>query len=566
MSSQVKYPNRATVRTVIAAAIGILPLLPIVAKELGIESIPWVAAALAVTAGITRILANPLVAAWIEKYAPLLAPEPKAGKHSKRDDDTFTASSHAENLIFTPATTMNAAKDTAEKGRIVEGLIIPYGKAGMTSHGQVTAKKGSISIPADPKHVKLFRDHSNEQGSTPVGYATEIYETEQGIMAKFRVAETDDGNIALTDVREGVRDALSVELVNQQIEAGQLTAGQLTAVALVAVPAFDAARVTSVTARRHTGAANSAPGGGTVRAPGGITMKAREPEITARAIYDALTRLDDPTADQTLLTAALKQMKTAESPLGLAPQWITELWQGQPYQRRFVPHMTPRELTGLKLQGTRWKEKPAVAEWVGAGTEVHSSNASFEVVEVEAQRYAGANKLPLEWVHFGRVELIQQYFEAMAESYAQKTDIGALNAVIAAATEQDKTAASMGLIKAVALSNRLVKKGNNEQSADVFVVNDEDYFNLLDIKDRDLPALLNLIGVAPEKLIPTEHVAAGKVLAWNKNAVLHAELPGSPIRASALDVARGQTDEGVFGYAARLVSRPAGIAYVKFAG
>ena len=75
-STQVKYPWRAVARTTIAATVGMLPLLPVIAHELGIETIPWVASTLAVTAAVTRVLANASVVAWLDKYLPALSPEP----------------------------------------------------------------------------------------------------------------------------------------------------------------------------------------------------------------------------------------------------------------------------------------------------------------------------------------------------------------------------------------------------------------------------------------------------------------------------------------------------------
>lgn len=465
----------------------------------------------------------------------------------------LTASSHAEALIYEPATTLTAGADQGGKKRIVEGLIIPWDSPGTTSAGTVTARRGSITIPDDLKRVKLFRDHSNQPGSTPVGYATEIVDTDQGLVAKFHVADTEDGEIALKDVTEGIRDSLSVELVDHQLEGDVITAGNLTAVALVPVPAFNSARVTNVTASHH----------GVVRAPRGISAKSREPEITAAAIYDAMGRLDDPNADATLLTAALKSMTTAKSPLEFAPAWVGKIWEGQPYERLFIPGMKSRELKDLKLSGYRWKTRPTVGEWVGAGTEVPSTAAEFEAVEVEAARLAGANKLPLEWVHFRKVDLIESYFTAMAEDYAIKSDNKALAAVVAAATEEDKSASQWGLLKAVAYANKKVKKVLRS-NATTFAVNDEDYFNLIDLKEKELPALLALIGVAPENLKATDQVAKGKVVAWHSSAIEHGELAGSPIRVNAIDVAKGQTDEGVFGYVATLIGRPDSIAYVKF--
>ncbi|WP_215899223.1 hypothetical protein, partial [Acinetobacter oleivorans] len=70
--------------------------------------------------------------------------------------------------------------------------------------------------------------------------------------ATFRIAATPDGDEALADVREGVRDALSVELVHTDVDSGgNLTAGTLSAVALVPIPAFADARVDLITASQY---------------------------------------------------------------------------------------------------------------------------------------------------------------------------------------------------------------------------------------------------------------------------------------------------------------------------
>ncbi len=76
-TTQVRHPWRATVRTVLAAALGILPLLPIIAGTAGIAAIPWVAGVLAIAGAVTRVLAVPGVEAWLRKYFSWLSAEPK---------------------------------------------------------------------------------------------------------------------------------------------------------------------------------------------------------------------------------------------------------------------------------------------------------------------------------------------------------------------------------------------------------------------------------------------------------------------------------------------------------
>ena len=469
----------------------------------------------------------------------------------------LTASNAATPLVFSPQTTLSAAADTDGKSRTVTGIIVPWDTPGYTSVGLITAQRGSIQTPADPKHLKLFRDHSDASG-TPVGYATKIEDTDQGLVASFHIANTADGDIALKDIQEGVRDALSMEIIGQELNGATLTAGQLTAVAIVAVPAFSSARITQVTAS-HQG--NTAAGRLTM--PPTVTTTPRTTPLTAGAIYDALCRLDDPTADSTLLTAALKQMKVAESPLLTSPQWIDQLWDGQPYKRLFVDKMTHQDLTGLKLEASRWKKRPEVDEWNGSGTDVPSNDANFEVVEVSATRLAGAHKLPIEWVHFKKINLIEQYFLSMAESYAIKSDNKALTESIAQGTEVDKTAAQLGLLEAIPYANHIVYKAARV-FADAIAVNDEDWLELTKIKQLELPALMETLKINPDIIIPTDQVAKGKIFAWNQANIIHGELAGSPIRAEALDIAKGQVDDGVFGYRAVVVARPDALGYVKF--
>lgn len=74
-SSQVRHPWRATLRTLIASIVGLLPVLPHIAHEFGWESIPWIATTLTVASAITRILATPQANDWLEKYASWLLPE-----------------------------------------------------------------------------------------------------------------------------------------------------------------------------------------------------------------------------------------------------------------------------------------------------------------------------------------------------------------------------------------------------------------------------------------------------------------------------------------------------------
>ena len=75
--TQTVHPWRATARTILAALIGFLPLLPVLVDALGLGAYAWAGAAVAVAAAITRALAVPGVNAWLARYLPALAAAPK---------------------------------------------------------------------------------------------------------------------------------------------------------------------------------------------------------------------------------------------------------------------------------------------------------------------------------------------------------------------------------------------------------------------------------------------------------------------------------------------------------
>lgn len=75
--TQARYPWRATLRTIAAAVLALLPILPELIDVLGLRAYAWAAGFLAVVAAVTRVLAMPSVIRWLQTYLPALAPAPK---------------------------------------------------------------------------------------------------------------------------------------------------------------------------------------------------------------------------------------------------------------------------------------------------------------------------------------------------------------------------------------------------------------------------------------------------------------------------------------------------------
>jgi hypothetical protein len=74
--TQSQHPWRATFRTVAAAAIALIPVLPVVLDSLGVSALPWAAGFIAAIGAVTRVLAIPSVIEWLRTYVPGLAPTP----------------------------------------------------------------------------------------------------------------------------------------------------------------------------------------------------------------------------------------------------------------------------------------------------------------------------------------------------------------------------------------------------------------------------------------------------------------------------------------------------------
>ena len=74
--TQSRYPWRATVRTILAAAVALLSLLPTIAAVGHLEAAPGVGQVLAVAALVTRVLAIPGVDEWLRRWLPWLAAAP----------------------------------------------------------------------------------------------------------------------------------------------------------------------------------------------------------------------------------------------------------------------------------------------------------------------------------------------------------------------------------------------------------------------------------------------------------------------------------------------------------
>jgi hypothetical protein len=75
--TQVKHPNRTSVRTIFQGLIALAAITPLILTTAGIPVVGWAAILVAVSGAITRVMALPGVENFLETYVPALAAKPK---------------------------------------------------------------------------------------------------------------------------------------------------------------------------------------------------------------------------------------------------------------------------------------------------------------------------------------------------------------------------------------------------------------------------------------------------------------------------------------------------------
>jgi HK97 family phage prohead protease len=485
--------------------------------------------------------------------------------------------------------------------RTITGVATTYGQQASASTGPVIIEAGSLHWADDLSRLKLLVDHDQTQ---PVGYATAVTDTDADLSITFHVPEGDDGDRALLQASNGLRDGLSVGVWMDDdgytLDAdgyAHVTSGMLREVSLCALPAIDDARVSDVAATAHHGrnimpteettatAAPAVAATGTAPTPEPTTQPAPAAPVqqaapitppaasgprsvtvqqAARIVSDVV-RHGGAAAD---VRAALADVTPAslpgtgatgmEDPF-LRDTWLGELWTASKVERPFIDLLgTPRGIDGLKVYGWKWEVKPEVDDYAGNKAEIPTNSPKLVPAESGVSRLAGGWDVDRIYIDLGDASLIEAMWQAAVEDYRVKTEAAVVAALEAESTVAPTTATfAQALVQlgttASALGANVTGVGIAPDlwSAFAALTRDEVPWWLGSGDSIGLGTTRGSVGGTQFFVAPA--LPAGTYLALDSRAATFYEKT-PPVRVNAVDLANGGVDLALFGYHGLIVN------------
>lgn len=502
-----------------------------------------------------------------------------------------------------PITLALAADLTADApARIIRGKITRFGLVS-ESHG-LKILSGALKPRLPLKRVKLLRDHDHAQ---PVGYMQEFSQAAEDADAAFYVPEGPDGDRALAEAENGLRDGMSVGFMPTDYEfdeSGVLVVkeAELYEVSLCAIPAYQDAQVESVAAAvakartfqkgstmdenengqpAAVAAALSAPEGTPAAAPAAPAPAPAAGPAFRAAPAEFAAGGKQLTARQEFMLSIRenKNIQLALDPIIQAdvfdpttvPAFIGELWKGRGYRERYTGLVRHETLTAQKMTGWRWKDgmTPEVDDYAGNLAEVPTNEVQAESVDFSALRLASGHKVDRIHVDLPNPAFWDSFYRERATNYAKLIDGKVLTHINTAANHTAKTV--------TAGTDAWGKLYEGAQWVLEFavpnfaIVGSDIYKELALSADADKLAFLNAsLGLEEGSLAGFRIIGApisaatlnGSVIIGSTDATELYQLPGGPIRVEALDVAHGGVDAGLFGYYALFTQDKRGVVKI----
>lgn len=480
------------------------------------------------------------------------------------------------------------------EARTITGTAAIFGKQANASTGAVIFAPGSLSFPADLRHVKLCLDHDTRQA---VGYATAVNMTDEALEMSFYVPPSPAGDEALASALNHIRDGLSVGAAfnadgatyDHAAQVLRVSAAQVYEVSLTAVPAFDGARVENVTLNRKDTPTMDTPTPEKVEA----TTETEKVEATSAPaaplqtapVMPAPARVLANVADAARMVVELRSQGTPTQTIASKLQditpasdagtafigretWLGELWAARRVDRPLIDSITTRELGHTtKVKGWQWDTRPEVSEYNGNKSAIPSNSPTTKAIEAEVKRIAAGWDIDRIYLDLGEPSMIEALWEGAVESYALKTEAAVLAELMGAATDIgdiDDLPAAL-----VALGAQAAKRAAR---IDFVAFGTQQWEKFTALKKDDVPWWLgggdtvNLSSTSATvnglRLFVDPNMTATSILAGDRRAATYFEA-APPIRVNAIDLPNGGIDLGLFGYYAVLVNDPASLFKIE---
>lgn len=496
--------------------------------------------------------------------------------------------------------------------RTLRYRLLPYGEPGRTSLGTVTVDRGVLHAADVPANAPLNLEHDPTR---PVGVLSQLEDESDALYATFTILPTTAGDDLLTEAAAGVRTGVSVEIDGARIRAGRLVAGLLSAAAAVVKPAFPTALLTASDTEEpaeddDTPDTDPGPVPGeddepATVTPNGDTIPSDDPEDPPMLDTDETTEAPAVAAatapvlhasarpvsirqaaelvgdtiravaegrDASTLLAALTDVTATSTATGQGPQWLGELWVSEAPSRPFVESVVNGALTGIKPpSGWRWNLAPAVADYSGDKADVPSNSPTLTAITSTLKRLAGAHDLDRAIFDLGETELIEAYWREMAGSYAELSEDYLADTLVAGATNGTTAAgivlasSAADVVVGAALQVAAVKGARPSFVGMAPNLYAEMLTNPASAALEFLSGSMGFDGggnFGGVRIFMSPSLATDTVVAGDRRAARYFELPGSPIRAQAVNMPEGGIDVGVFGYAAAYITKPTAIVKI----
>ena len=397
--------------------------------------------------------------------------------------------------------------------RTISGKIVPAGtgEVGNTSAGKVVFEKGAITLPEDPKSIKLLNQHDMKQ---PLGKATSFTVDEDGIYASFKISRSNRGTEALILAEEGLQSGLSVgvEVITSKNKGGvmHVSAAKLFEVSLVTEPAFKSAQVLDVAAEEtpeaveeeitptesETAVENTPE---TVAAP---AVEAAAVEAARPTVVTATTHVREriaPITGAQYLEANIKaalgddearrvvraadDSTSTNTGLTLAPHlntFITDTFTGRPaFEAATRSALTESGMSFTVPRLYTNAATPDVAPTVadtneGAAPSETGMTSAYDTVDVN--KFSGLQRVSFELVDRSSPAFMELMMAELRKAYEKATDAALLSAYVSSGTTAATTAATAaGLQSFVSVEGAAAYKGTGGDFANKLVASTDQW-------------------------------------------------------------------------------------------